>query len=54
MKKLLLAFLGCVCILSGCQEAPDQVKKNMNSYGESKQIDLEGGGLLQPAGVKEC
>ena len=52
MKKLLLAFLGCVCILSGCQEAPDQVKKNMNGYGESKQIDLEGVDYCSPQELK--
>lgn len=52
MKKLLLAFLGCVCILSGCQETPDQVKKNMNGYGESKQIDLEGVDYCSPQELK--
>lgn len=40
------------CACGGCQEAPDQVKENMKSYGDSKQLEIEGVTYCTPGELK--
>ena len=37
-KALLVPLIAGICLLTGCAEAPDQVKENMKDYGVNEQI----------------
>lgn len=39
MKRYVVALLICVCCLTGCQAAPEQVKENKENYNENKAMD---------------
>ena len=51
-KALLVPLIAGICLLTGCAEAPDQVKENMKDYGVNEQIVLDNVTYCSPAELK--
>ncbi len=40
MRKILMGTVALMCLLTGCQQAPEQVKERMNSSGANEEKGL--------------